>query len=293
MQDHTYLCTADDFSYEEVCRSFRGTSFDPEKRARHEIASWVTWINGRFAEFMELCENDEQRAYLDEQFPIFKERSFMHIYKITAARGQCVSSMIAGPANFPVRRAEKAHAREGRCYKEFEEWDKKARTAILKGIEARKSPEQAAQESIDKVKRIIMNSHLDSSYGRTRCYGKLQTWAGHNPPEVVKEALDFLKGWQDTQLGGKGFTARHKVWGLVEVCRKEAPGICSREKIGEIEIVRNADLDRVQIFFPGKPDAGTLEKLRRGGWRWSPKNKAWQRKNTSNAYTSAKDIVGA
>jgi len=39
----------------------------------------------------------------------------------------------------------------------------------------------------------------------------------------------------------------------------------------------NPDENRLQIVFPGKPDAETRAKLKTNGFRWSPTNGAWQR----------------
>lgn len=157
---------------------------------------------------------------------------------------------------------------------------------------ARKTAEQIEQESMDAVKDMIMRSYLDTPFGRQNCYGRLQTWAKHNTPEMVQNALDFLKKWQSEHLDGKGFTQRHKVWSLTGMMPQE-PQESTSEIHDGIEIMRNVELDRVQIFFPGKPDSDTITTLKQHGWKWSPKNGAWQRKNTTNAYISAKEIISA
>lgn len=57
-------------------------------------------------------------------------------------------------------------------------------------------------------------------------------------------------------------------------------------------IVDNAEANRVQILFDTMPDEATRSHLKGGGWRWSPFNKAWQRKRTPQALQSARRIVG-
>ena len=42
------------------------------------------------------------------------------------------------------------------------------------------------------------------------------------------------------------------------------------------QIVRNIDLNRLQILFDAIPDADTRAALKQNGFRWSPKNQAWQ-----------------
>lgn len=47
-------------------------------------------------------------------------------------------------------------------------------------------------------------------------------------------------------------------------------------------------LARVQLMFDGKPDDDTRVKLKAYGFRWSPRNSAWQRQNTANGLHMAK-----
>ncbi|MGX9120295.1 hypothetical protein ACWTU6_27070 [Mesorhizobium sp. BHbsci] len=64
-------------------------------------------------------------------------------------------------------------------------------------------------------------------------------------------------------------------------------------EVNGVQIVKNFDLDRVQILFGGRPDAETITALKRSGWNWSPRNSAWQRKLTDAAHRSARQIVEA
>jgi hypothetical protein len=46
---------------------------------------------------------------------------------------------------------------------------------------------------------------------------------------------------------------------------------------GDIRIVENTEDNRLQIFFPGKPDETTRTRLKSRGFRWSPTIGCWQR----------------
>lgn len=56
-------------------------------------------------------------------------------------------------------------------------------------------------------------------------------------------------------------------------------------------IYRNAELNRLQILFDSIPDADTRSALKGDGFRWSPKNQAWQRQLTPNAERAARRIL--
>lgn len=57
-------------------------------------------------------------------------------------------------------------------------------------------------------------------------------------------------------------------------------------------VVENKEIMRLQILFDGIPPVNARDILKNNGFRWSPKNKAWQRQLTDNAryaYQNIKD----
>jgi hypothetical protein len=63
-------------------------------------------------------------------------------------------------------------------------------------------------------------------------------------------------------------------------------------EVGGITIKDNVEDNRVQIFYPGKPDEDTRKQLKSRGFKWSPSVGAWQRMRSRDALHYAKDIVG-
>ena len=288
---NNFKLTETDFDRRAIESSYRGTSFVPDKRARDEIESRINWFNGHVDEFESMCTNDEQRAYLAEQLVRFKAKYLGHALSISAAQGRCISTMIAGGSNFPVRSAEKANASHMRHINAMLDWQPRAIAAIKRGIEERKTAAQVEDDYMDDVRKMIMHAYIREDLGRRNFYGRFQTWARYASDKMVRAALEYLKGYQDKYHDGKGFTARHKIWQVVGGSNAEQSADESVE-INDITVVRNGRLDRVQIIFPGKPEPDVIAKLKAHGWRWSPKNGAWQRQNTDNAYRSAVDIAG-
>ncbi len=58
----------------------------------------------------------------------------------------------------------------------------------------------------------------------------------------------------------------------------------------QFSILNNTELERVQLYFSEKPSEEIRTELKSTGWHWSPRNQAWQRKNTDNALAAAKRI---
>jgi len=63
--------------------------------------------------------------------------------------------------------------------------------------------------------------------------------------------------------------------------------------IGDYRIVANAEANRVQIFFPEKPDETLRIQLKKNGFRWTPSEGAWQRHLSSHAFRIAQEILQA
>lgn len=57
------------------------------------------------------------------------------------------------------------------------------------------------------------------------------------------------------------------------------------------KVVENTEMMRLQLFFDGKPDVEIREVVKRNGFKWSPKNKCWQRQLTNNAKYSLKCLI--
>jgi hypothetical protein len=62
------------------------------------------------------------------------------------------------------------------------------------------------------------------------------------------------------------------------------------QKIGDVEIRTNAEINRTQVLFPDKPPADIRQMLKSYGFRWSRYESAWQR-HISNAAQHYAEIV--
>lgn len=77
---------------------------------------------------------------------------------------------------------------------------------------------------------------------------------------------------------------------IVSLERVQARGT-KETTVGSVRILENAEENRLQLFFPGKPAEDMREKLKRWGFRWSPLAGAWQRHLTPSAIYAARQVL--
>lgn len=56
--------------------------------------------------------------------------------------------------------------------------------------------------------------------------------------------------------------------------------------VNGVRVLHKTEENRLQLFFDGKPEPDTIAKLKSNGYKWSPRNVAWQRQLTPNAIRS-------
>lgn len=73
--------------------------------------------------------------------------------------------------------------------------------------------------------------------------------------------------------------------------RAAAVETVTTEQVGEVEVERDLDENRLRLRFPGKPDEATRKVLKQWGFRWSPANGAWQRQLNNGAEFAAQQVL--
>jgi hypothetical protein len=96
-----------------------------------------------------------------------------------------------------------------------------------------------------------------------------------------------FEAYQLTNLGGRIRATKERI--AVLEAKRAVPS--SEEIIGDVKIRDDADENRVQIVFPGKPETTTRIALREHGFRWAPSLGVWQRNRGASALAAARRIV--
>jgi hypothetical protein len=121
-----------DIPLEVAVRAHEGTSWSPEKRGEQVRADYATTLVTDFEALSGLVETDDARAALDAGFPLYREAYRVRTLAWLAARGRCLSTMIAGPSGFNSRRASKANDTADRRCQELIE----CRSRIIRSLRA-------------------------------------------------------------------------------------------------------------------------------------------------------------
>lgn len=133
----------------------------------------------------------------------------------------------------------------------------------------------------------------------SRCMSPMIVGPARFPVERNRKRMDTydrrtteMWAWS-TKFAAQALKAIQKIGEPEPVRDPNAPTGSETVEVNGVQIVKNYDLDRVQILFGGKPDTDTIKALKGSAWNWSPRNSAWQRKLTPAAFNSARMIAEA
>lgn len=218
----------------------------------------------------------------------------------------CPSVLVCGPANFPTRKKERQNARERALWEEYE---------TIKGIlDKIRNIGTGPVDLNDPNARDILTEQLAKEQNALdTCKSVNAYWRKHKTasgcPDITETAAVSINAAMNDEnsfahLYNKPFpdynlsSIRNKIKRIqnritaLDKLQAEQKAPSENLKFDGGEIVRNADENRLQILFTDIPDPDIRQALKSHGFRWSPRNKAWQRQLTQNAEYDAKRIVG-
>ena len=208
------------------------------------------------------------------------------------------SSFIAGPANYNMRKHEKQMNREAALWEEYDGIKK-----ILDKIESvgtgavdltDPNAREMLEERIDKLqKQLELDKRLNAYWRKHETFigsPDLSEEGAVKLTETMKDAFERCSwktkpfpDYELTSLRDKIKRTKARLEELNNLEKKKESDGDNSEKFDGGEIIRNYDENRLQIIFDEKPDEEMRTKLKSNGFRWSPKNSAWQRQLTRNA----------
>lgn len=206
-----------------------------------------------------------------------------HLRRVDSKMGQCVAeSKKADHYRSKANAAESNRAissddPEALKLLRFKLADMERRRETMKTINAAwrkaKRPNSDDLEGWEKVREIAkLSKHMTAT---------LRVGVGNGP-----KAWQPFERYQLSNLGGNIKNVKDRIKRL----EAEATAEHKETEHDGFTVVENVDENRVQIIFPGKPNAETRTLLKCNGFRWAPSQGAWQRQ-LNNAGRWAADTV--
>jgi hypothetical protein len=269
------------------------TSFSPEIRGQQMIKEYSNQLE---SDILELQNNNIASEIIAD----YQKRYESLFSSWLSAKSRCASSMITGPANFNVRRHQKANRSEENHYSVFQVWREKAKKAIIR----KSQPAKTFLTELDRYKQeleSLKRNHEQMKEGnkiiaKARKEGKdisdylINTFGV--APHMIDWAMKFGFGLQNNNANIKRVEERIKEIEAKEQMRDQSPVTNYSFEGGKMVI--NYEADRIQIFFDNRPTREELTTWKSNGlnsFNWSPSNNSWQRKITANAMSAVKRML--
>lgn len=276
---------------EQAYRAHSNVSFSPEKRAESIVNDYSSELDE------DLIEIEKVAPHYAEKY---KEKYTQLISHWLRSKSNCISSMITGPANFPVRRAEKANRNEENRYKDFRDWRDKIFLSFKRHAKKKAIEDAGGELEINKSKiadLLVYQEYMKRINKAHAAYVKkpnsiLEANLTEDEKDYiikwVPKASYYTKPFQQFQLTNNLAKIKNTQARITELEKK---AYFANQEVKEYEVPRgklilNYKDDQIQVFNETKPEQSIINSYKSNGLRWSPFNKCWQRKITNNALYS-------
>lgn len=233
---------------------------------------------------------------------VYEERLVQRYKEWFRAQSRCFSVLVTGAGNFNQRKHQKANDAERAAYERLQAWkektikrlNRKERLTGMAEVERLRAILEAAEETHEKMKQV-------NQICRRKCTDEEQVDAIVAECGIKEEqAKELVYPDPDRGTYRKGFASYQLSLNLAKIKDLKAK-IARHEAMAEkedkvlefegFEVELDYGEERLRIRHQEKPDAQTIQELKGNGFRWSPKNKAWQRQLTSNAVYAARRVL--
>ena len=272
----------------------------------YEDGSATAGYKSSVDEVIQLAERQKKRVdpeyhgKIDYYVDLYARKMAENINKGNEIDARVPSIMIAGGSNFPTAKKNKQNAARDR---NMEEWNRiqgikdKIRSIGTGGI---RSDETNAVEKLEK-KLESLQAMQEKMKKVNAYYRKHKTLDGC--PELRTEQVEEIKvqmskGWNPKDkpypswaLSNNNANIR-RIKKRIEDLKAEQESEHSEDRVYDgFTLHEDADSMRIQFLFEEKPDEETRAVLKSYGFRWSPKNKAWQRMLNRNGRSAAQQVI--
>ncbi|WP_101908099.1 ArdC family protein [Tenacibaculum dicentrarchi] len=305
-----------DLDYETSKSSYYWISFSPDRRAKTELNDWK---NGLAEQYKELKEYAKQEGYsvadLNNDYEYFHKRLLKAKLEVISSRSRTASSMITGSANFPTEKNRKKIGYYRNKMEKYFAIHDKGIDAIKKKIHPFIQIKSGEKNTIEMLNQKVFNLEklrdIEKDFNKNihrknaNIDDRKLFFIENNPVPFYKKAFPNDSTWSvdssvTEAINGSNLIIKFHLSKTILDTKKRIKG----EELRNNEIgsdgskmffdggyyIHNSEANRIQVFYDEKPNDETIKILKKNAFRWSPKNKAWQRQMTRNAIYVAKKL---
>ena len=201
----------------------------------------------------------------------------------------CPSILVVGAANFPQKKHEIKTRRVGELLKEHQKIAELLLTIQGVGLGGIRADDENAIQKLEQKLALLKEIHeqMKEANAYRRQNG---SWDGYEGP--LKDQIDpsVPEIYQYFNLPNSSAEIR-RITKRIEALKKRAQTDFGSDVPFDGGVVRfDKAENRLQILFDAVPDVEARNKMKKRAFKWSPKNKAWQRMITPDAIYAAKDL---
>lgn len=289
-----YPFSRNEIPYETAYNAHRGTSFSPEKRAKSEQESYYSFLKDTYDRLKEKARKTGRMEEFENNFPRFHDGYRKRFLKHLESKNGLMSTMITGPANFPVRKMEKKNQTIYKRLTELVDYGDKAEKYILpfKSNAIKSGKDDTISKLKSKLEELQTTHHKMKDINKVlRKYGAKKYNQEEREAGILEELSKF--GYSKKEI--KDNFLEHSKLPSFMLSNSNANIKRVKERIAEEERLKGMEsnsydfeggtihfrpeINKVQIEFDGKPEKEIRDFLKKAGqaYKWSPKNKVWQR----------------
>ena len=246
--------------------AFYATSFDPEKRSKDFADDYLSFAES----IIRFCQAHE----IDPETTI--NRHFTLTMNYLNAHARCLSSMITGPANFPVARNKRNLEQADNRLSELRWFMDNYQKRLIKSITPKETPDD------QKAKWIAQIAELQAKQDMMKDVNKMI----RNGQKTDAEQKYNIKIEKDF-LGNEGF-GQYKLTNNLATIKRLQAQVAKIDETREQKAETNFDFPggrvefdaseiRYNIFFDKIPDIEMRSAIKSRGFKWSPTRSAWTR----------------
>jgi G3E family GTPase len=289
--------------------AYRGTSMSPERRGASAQNEYGQSMAADFETLQAQAVKGGTLALLPDVFARYRARQASSYKAYLSSSARCVSSFIAGPANFPAARMNKRSDIAHRRLNEYLDGGKMALRAAIRTL--RPDLRAIMAGDVDAIDRLTVKiDNAERLQSRMRDANKaIRTHAKKGAAQQVEalmtlgfteqQASDLLKpdfcgriGFAAYELTNNNANIRRMHERLEQISKAQATEVQAVACSNGVTLEDDAPANRVRLYFPGKPSEEIRTELKSSGFRWAPSGGAWQAYRNNSTLATAKRMAG-